>query len=120
MGQDLTYQNADGTRTSIPVSEAKPLPTKSVSGNDVPVGSNGQLTSMAAAVALPSVPTGALRALVQAEGQSVRWRDDGVAPTASVGTLIYVGQLFEYTGDLSAIRFIETAASAKLNVSYYR
>lgn len=32
---DLTYQNADGTRTSIPVSEAKPLPVVLPGGANV-------------------------------------------------------------------------------------
>lgn len=59
-------------------------------------------------------------ALIIVEGQSVRWRDDGVAPTASVGMLLPVGTVFMYDGDLTRIRFIQTAATAILNVSYYK
>jgi hypothetical protein len=58
-------------------------------------------------------------ALIVAETQNVRWRDDGVDPTASVGMLLVAGIPFQYDGDLSKIKFIETTASAKLNVSYY-
>lgn len=58
-------------------------------------------------------------ALIVAETQNVRWRDDGVDPTASVGMLLVAGTPFQYDGDLSKIKFIETTASAKLNVSYY-
>lgn len=59
-------------------------------------------------------------ALLQCESQSVRWRDDGTSPTASVGMILNVGdQPYPYDGDLTKIKFIETAASAKLNVSYY-
>ena len=49
--------------------------------------------------------------------QSVRWRPDGstTAPTASVGmVLLAAGETLPFWW-LSTIRFIETAASAKLN-----
>jgi len=59
-------------------------------------------------------------ALIVAESQGVRWRDDGVAPTASVGMPLAVGIPLQYDGDLSKIRFIEQASGAKLNISYYR
>lgn len=60
------------------------------------------------------------RALIQAETQDVRWTDDGdVDPTTSVGMLLKANSVLQYTGDLSKLRFIETAASAKLNISYY-
>ena len=46
-------------------------------------------------------------------------RDDGTAPTASVGMPLAVGVPLQYDGDLTGIKFIEQAASAKLNISYY-
>lgn len=58
-------------------------------------------------------------ALIVAEGAPIRWRDDGLAPTASVGMPLAVGVPLQYDGDLNKIRFIEQSASAKLNVSYY-
>jgi hypothetical protein len=58
-------------------------------------------------------------ALIIAEGAPVRWRDDGVAPTASVGMPIAVGVPLQYDGDLSKIRFIQQSASGILNISYY-
>lgn len=77
-----------------------------------------QITSLASAAAL-TVPTGARIALIGAEDVSVRWRDDGTDPTDSVGMVLAAGASMLYDGSLSAIRFIETAASAKLNISYY-
>lgn len=77
-----------------------------------------QITSLSASAAL-AVPAGAKAALIVAETQAVRWRDDGTAPTATVGMPLAVGNEFWYDGDLSTIRFFEQAASAKLNVSYY-
>lgn len=58
-------------------------------------------------------------ALIVAEGAPVRWRDDGTAPTASIGMPLAVGVPLQYDGDLTKIRFIEQSASAKLNISYY-
>jgi hypothetical protein len=78
-----------------------------------------QVTSLAASTAL-TVPAGATYAQIRAETQDVRWRDDGGAPTAAVGTPLAAGETLNYDGDLSAVRFIEQAASAKLNVSYYK
>jgi hypothetical protein len=58
-------------------------------------------------------------ALVVAEGQAIRWRDDKTSPTASVGMPLAVGVPLQYDGDLTNIQFIEQVAGAKLNISYY-
>jgi hypothetical protein len=58
-------------------------------------------------------------AVITPEGQNVRWRDDGTNPTASVGMPIYVGTTLLYDGDLTGIKFINTVAGGKINVSYY-
>ena len=77
-----------------------------------------QITSLSSATGL-TVPTGATRALIAPLTKDIRWRDDGTAPTSSVGMPLVVGTTLNYDGDLNKIRFIETAASAVLNVSYY-
>ncbi len=85
-----------------------------------------QITSLSSAATL-TVPTGAIGVMVQAESQNVRWRADGTAPTATVGHIIYSGDppikldsgsVVEGAAMLAAIQFIETSASAKLNVTY--
>lgn len=58
-------------------------------------------------------------ALITPETQGVRWRDDGTAPSASVGMPLAAGVTLQYDGDLTKIQFIEQTASAKLNISYY-
>ena len=68
------------------------------------------------------IPTGANAALLQAEAAPIRFRDDGTAPTASVGNLIINGlggQLF-YTGSLSAIILIAASGSPILDVAFYK
>jgi hypothetical protein len=77
-----------------------------------------QITSLSAATGL-TPPQGTTMALIVAETQGVRWRDDGTNPTASVGMPIAAGAYLNYDGDLNRVKFIEQTASAKLNVSYY-
>jgi len=85
-----------------------------------------QITSLSASTALtvPIMDVNGLScrpaiAIITPETQAVRWRDDGVAPTASVGMPLAVGVTLQYDGDITQIRFIEQSASAKLNVTYY-
>lgn len=92
--------------------------TKVIDASMVPIGYQ-QITSLSAAATL-TVPDGAILALIQPETQNVRWRDDGTSPTASVGINLFVGDTLSYTGNMLAIKFIEVAASAKLNITYYR
>lgn len=90
-----------------------------VDGTLEPLGYQ-QVTVLNSAAAL-TVPTNARVALIQAEAQAVRWRDDGTNPTASVGMrMTTTDPGLWYIGDLAAVRFIEETAGAKLNVSYYR
>ncbi len=84
-----------------------------------------QLTSFSSAKALQSIPSTfpnvATLALIQAEDQTVRWRDDGSAPTTSAGQRLQAGDDMWYVGDnLSKLQFIEETATAKLNVTYYK
>lgn len=58
-------------------------------------------------------------ALITPETNTVRWRDDGTNPTASVGMPLAAGVTLQYDGDLKKIKFIEQTASAKINISYY-
>ena len=77
-----------------------------------------QITAVNASVGL-TVPSGAVIALIRANTQAVRWRDDGTAPTAAIGVPLAAGETLQYEGDLSAIKFIEQTASAALDISYY-
>jgi hypothetical protein len=85
-----------------------------------------QITSLSASTGLtvPQVDMNGLScrpsiAIIVSETQGVRWRDDDVAPSATVGMPLAAGVTLQYDGDLTKIRFIESAASAKLNISYY-
>jgi hypothetical protein len=81
-----------------------------------------QITTLTSATLL-TVPTGANCAFISVESAAVRYRDDGTAPTASIGMPLAItsnGPPLIYCGTLSAIQFIQQASSATLNVLYYR
>ena len=91
-------------------------------GQYIPIANSyQQIVGLVAATTL-TVPTGALYALVQAQSVDVRWRDDGVAPTATVGTLLAANAPPQgFVGNLAALQFIQTSAgTSTLNVSYYK
>lgn len=77
-----------------------------------------QIATLTTAQAL-TVPTDARVALIHAEGQAIRWRDDGTAPTATVGMRLAVGGELYYDGELSKLKLIEEVVGAKANVTYY-
>ena len=77
-----------------------------------------QITSLSAATNL-TVPAGATLAVIIPEAQNVRWRDDGTAPTSTVGMPVAVGVVLSYDGDLKKIQFIQQASGSILNISYY-
>ena len=78
-------------------------------------------TTSSASVTSGGIPTGATMALLQAETADVRWRDDGAAPTTSIGNIVVHGTppLF-YTGTLSALQLIALSGSPLLDVAFYR
>lgn len=93
------------------------MPQSIYDANRDPIGYQ-QITALGTAVSL-TPPTGADVAIIQAEGQPVRWRDDGTDPTTTVGMRLAAGADFLYTGSLSDMRLIGEALGAILNVSYY-
>lgn len=58
-------------------------------------------------------------AMVQCQGGTVRWRDDGTAPTAAIGMTIASGGELDYVGEMSAIRFITASGTPIVDISYY-
>jgi len=77
-----------------------------------------QIADLSSAVGL-SPPTGAKFAIITPKSEAIRWRDDGTDPTAGAGMPIADGDSIWYIGNLGAIKIIEQAGSAELNVSYY-
>jgi hypothetical protein len=69
-----------------------------------------------------TAPTGTTCAYVSIDPASngVRWRDDGTAPTTSVGMLLTAGSVLTFSGDLTALKFILVSGGSPVaNISYY-
>ncbi len=90
-----------------------------VQGYQKPAGYQ-QITSVSSAVGFTSIPADARFVVIQPTGQNVRWRDDGVDPTATIGMLIVANDMLFYSGDFAAIKFIQVSASAVLNYTFYK
>jgi hypothetical protein len=61
--------------------------------------------------------------MIQAEGQNVRYRTDGVNPTAAVGMLLEVGAIHVINmpdGSQNDIKVIEAAVGGILNITWFR
>lgn len=79
-----------------------------------------QLTIDATTAQTLTVPAGTTLVLISPETQAIRVRDDGTAPTSSVGYPVPVGGEMRYTGKSpTAIKIIGQVASAVVNVLYY-
>ena len=98
------------------------MPTFTLDKN--PVGYR-QLAVSTSAVALSAatggIPVSAKRAVITVEANDVRWRDDNVAPTASVGMLAKSTTIFELPSIQSIYGFqaIRASADAIINITYY-
>lgn len=81
-----------------------------------------QLTSLGSVTGLTAaqIPDNTRVVKLQAETQNVRYRDDGTNPAAGVGFILVAGAApVEYAGKIHALKFIEAAASGKLNIGFY-
>lgn len=85
-----------------------------------------QLTNAALQTAvnltMPTIPAGMAGpglVVVQCQSGAVRWRDDNVAPTATVGMTIPLGGELDYVGQISALQFISSSGTPICDVSLY-
>lgn len=81
-----------------------------------------QIVGLASATAL-TVPAGANFAIVSVTGGAVRYRDDGVAVTATVGFPLPItagAPMTFYGPSLAKVSFIQQSGAATLDILYYR
>ena len=78
-------------------------------------------TTSSATVTTGGIPPNANAVVLQAETASVRYRDDGGAPTTSAGGLLVSGlSPLYYPGCLTCLQFIAASGSPLLNATFYR
>ena len=68
-----------------------------------------------------TIPTGATRAVIKVAAEAVRFRNDGVSPTAAVGYPLATDEVIELTSQgLEQAEFIRSGSTdAVLEVIYY-
>jgi hypothetical protein len=68
----------------------------------------------------PGFPIGTKQLLIQPSIQACRWRDDGLAPTSTVGYLLPVGAELRYTANsLQNLQLCSSPAGAAIDVAAY-
>ena len=78
-------------------------------------------TSSTASLTTAGIPSTANVAIMTVSTANVRWRDDGAAPTASVGVLIPAASVpYQYTGPLSAFQLTAVSGSPSVDVAFYK
>lgn len=83
-----------------------------------PAGYQSVTANSSVAVTVSGTGT-ADQCLIRVEGSAVRWRDDGTAPTASVGVPLAVGEVLSYNGEPGLLKIISQGSTATINISYY-
>lgn len=88
-----------------------------------------QITSLGSAVALVtascstgSVPAQATIAEICVSTAAIGYRDDGTAPTASIGVPVAASVCFPYSvsaGSFAALQFIQQTSGAVIDVAFY-
>ena len=85
-----------------------------------PLGLETISVTSSSAVAL-NPPTGATTVQIAVSGAAVNYRDDGTAPTSSVGMPAAVGaEFFLSQANLANIQFIAQTGTATLTLSFYK
>ncbi len=103
--------------------EALPVVLFSSLGNPIsnPLSPKGyvQVALSSSSVQQISPPQGASLALVKIEGAGIRYRDDGVDPSASVGMPLAIGESLIYDAVMNSVKVIGQSDGAICNVAFY-
>lgn len=66
------------------------------------------------------IPGGATMAYITPETAAIRWRDDGTAPTTTVGYPVSAGNQLAYMGNLATLQVIAQSGTSTVNIAFYR
>jgi hypothetical protein len=77
-------------------------------------------TAVALSTCSGGIPTGAVIVYITPETAAIRWRDDGTAPTTTVGNPVGAGAQLVYAGPLLAMQIIAQAGTATVNANFYK
>lgn len=123
-GIPLAQIPAQGAAAYVQLPDGTFLPSKGdANGNPgpapIPTGTFTPVTVSSTAIGF-TPPANSTWCILSIETNSVRWRDDGTNPTASIGVPMVAGEKILYTASLSAIKFIRQSADASLQGACYK
>lgn len=75
--------------------------------------------STTVATVLDNAPDGATMVVMKVEGGGMRYRDDGVSPTATVGMPLASGEAVTYDATLNQLSLIAQDDGAICNITFY-
>lgn len=111
------------TATAVVSSEVE---IKNDSGNPVPVQASARacvgrqtISATTSAVVTLTVPTGAVAALLQADGNAVSITLDGTNPTSTVGQRIDDGVFYYVDTSLTNVKLIARTATTNIQIAYF-
>lgn len=108
---EFVTDNGDGTAGST---------FRTREANSIPKGYQQITNAQLATVQGLSAPSGSKYAKIQNNGaQPLRYRDDGVTPTAMQGMRLAAGDELPYYGDLTALKLIREADGVTVDIAYY-
>jgi hypothetical protein len=76
-----------------------------------------QITGLSSAKGCPLANGSAV--MFRPMAQAIRYRLDGVAPTASIGMHVAVGECVWFVGDLTKLSFIEVTSGATIDLHVF-
>ena len=106
--------------TGVPASTTIASQTSGPAGGAGVYVTSAATTSSSASLTSGSIPPGATAAFISVETANIRYRDDGAAPTTSVGQIVPSATNLFYSGTLSAMQIIAVSGSPVVDVSFYR
>lgn len=110
-----------------PITISNEIEIKNDSGNPVPVSAAarncvGRQTISGLSTSTPAtltVPGGAVAAMIQADGGTVRITLEGTNPTSTVGMKIDDGVFFYVDTSLASVKLLAMAASTNVQIAYF-
>lgn len=76
-------------------------------------------TSVLISTCSGGIPIGADHAQIITQTQAINWRDDGTAPTTTVGMPLAVATMLDFDGTLTGLRVIAQTGTAVVNIRFY-
>lgn len=123
VGSEVEVKNDQGN----PIPVTGPVTDAQLRASPVPVSATGRtcvgrqtITGLSTTTpATLTVPNGAVSAMIQADGGTVRLTLEGTAPTATLGFKVEDASFFYVDTPLATVKLLAAAASTNVQIAYF-